>query len=346
MEKAGALLVQHAARHGVVLSYADAERLLRKQDVLPALRAVQDVCKVIRLCRSEQLELDFGSALRHLRACGGDPDETAKRLLWGAPGARPGVAEASRHAVRRGIDLEPAAIDRLVRTRGLDGAMRWIDKLHAVMAAADDLGVECDLKNASWRLSRAKGSVEAVVADLAAIQQRRVDGLTAPCGVMVPPRDWQERANAYAGCRCRPCREKLVIQMQPYIGKMLTNPFFADLDDARSEANYELTNAIDQWPGGTNFAGWFAGFFRHRVLHTYANREPEDRTMLSLDAPAIHADDRGGRVVSLLDRLADRSVDPAPVVERKLTIEASMTEKRRDREKRVTDYERRRGRAA
>jgi DNA-directed RNA polymerase specialized sigma24 family protein len=341
------ILVQRSTSHGVAMSTAEAERLLSTLDLLAALRVVEGACGIVRVAWSEQrVELDFSSALRYLRACGGDADQAKARLLWRPSDARPGTPEVTRRARVRGIDLEPERIDTLVKRRGVEGALRYVDKVHAVLEATRELGIECAQTLAIWRLSRAKERPTAVIASFAAEQRRRVDRLTAPCGVKVPPRGFRERANVHAECGCPSCSNRLTSHMQRYIGKMLANPFFADLDDAWSEAHHALADAIDQWPGGENFAGWFSVFFKNRVRGIYATRAPEERTMVSLDAPADPFDERGHRMVSPIDRLADRSVDPAPIVVRKITIEDSVGEKRREREERVAAYELRRRRAA
>jgi hypothetical protein len=103
--------------------------------------------------------------------------------------------------------------------------------------------------------------------------------------------------------------------MQRYIGKMIAAPFFRNLDreEARAEANLELIHSIETWPGG-NFTGWFAARFTSRVRAIYRSRSAEERETLSLDARDVLANDEGGRIVSLGERIPDRSVDVLTIV--------------------------------
>jgi hypothetical protein len=343
------ILVKRATRYGVVLPSTTADDLLLNLDLLPALRAVNGACKIICLNRSEKgSELSFAVALHHLEACGGDVNEASRLLLQGPPGTRTDVAEAIQYAADQDIDIAPSTIRRLIREHGQEGPRNHVDKLRAIMGAAGELGFECSQILASRRLSRAGGCTATVIDDFVAVQQRRVDRLAGDCLIKCPPQTLQERANAYAGCGCRSCSDNLVVQLQPYVSKILANPFYADLDrdEGRSEANVALAAAIDQWPGGDNFAGWFSGFFKNHVRQIYDARSIEERTMLSLEGSGVTHDERGSRSVSLIECLPDRSMDPAPIVERKLGIEYSARQKRQDRAERVAAYERDRRRAA
>lgn len=119
--------------------------------------------------------------------------------------------------------------------------------------------------------------------------------------------------------------------MQPYIAKLSTKPYFAylDRDEARAEANLELIQSIETWPGG-NFTGWFAACFRTRVRRIYSSRPVEQDAMLSLDAPSVLSNDDGGRTVSLGEQVPDRSIDVLSIVIwREQLAEAALKQRQR-----------------
>ncbi len=127
--------------------------------------------------------------------------------------------------------------------------------------------------------------------------------------------------------------------MQRYIGKMIAAPFFRNLDreEARAEANLELIHSIETWPGG-NFTGWFAARFTRRVRKIYRSRSPKERETLSLDARDVLADDEGGRIVSLGERIPDRSVDVLTIVILRERLAEGVLELRRIRAERALEY--------
>jgi hypothetical protein len=248
--------------------------------------------------------------------CGGNVEEAIRRILAARRAEiREDISDTIQYAADRGIVLAPSSIGCLFRTRGRDSTRDYVDKLGAIMDAASLLGVNCTQALATRRLSLAEGDAQRVMADFAAECRRRSDRRTITCRVIIPPRALGERANAFAGCGCQRCRDRLAGQMQRYIGKMIATSFFRGLDreEARAEANLELIQSIETWPGG-NFTGWFATSFTHRVQAIYNSRSAEERAMLSLDAQDVLWDDEGGRTVPLGERVPDRSVDVLTIV--------------------------------
>lgn len=306
-------LAQRASQQGATLSAGDLRRLARL-DLACARRTVDEVCRIIRAARGEEIELSFPAAHQRLDAAGGNVAEATRRVLWSLE-HRPGMPEAIAHADAVGVSLAPRTIHRLLRRRGLPATLRYMDALGAMMDHAVKLGLSCPQSLATWRLSRAGDDLDAAIADLTAERRRRVAQLSGPCSVSIPPAALGARANAFAGCGCPRCRERLAAQLHNYIGRMLADPYFRDLghDEGRGVANEELIRAVESWPGG-NFTGWFSRRFRTRVRSLYAARSQEEREQLSLDAPAVLADDGDGRLVPLGERVPDRSIDVAEIV--------------------------------
>lgn len=250
-----------------------------------------------------------------------------------------GQSEMAQYAADRGITLAPSSLGHLLRKHGHDGTRDYIDKLSGIMDAASLLGIGCTQALATRRLSLAAGDAHRVIADFTAERHRRSDRRTIACRVIVPPHTLRDRANAFAGCGCPRCRDRLAAHMQRYIGKMIAAPFFRNLDreEARAEANLELIHSIETWPGG-NFTGWFAARFTRRVRKIYRSRSPKERETLSLDARDVLADDEGGRIVSLGERIPDRSVDVLTIVILRERLAEGVLELRRIRAERALEY--------
>jgi hypothetical protein len=306
-------LIKHAARRGLNLDPASA-KTLAALSALAATRKLNQACRLIQAGRYEDLELNLRDAMRRIDTCGGDIEEAIRRMLTGGPEARAGIPETVQYAADRGVLLAPSSICKLFTKHGSSGTRHYIDKLAVIMDAASILGIECTQTLAARRLSLAEGDARCVIADFTAEHRRRSDRRMITCRVTVPPRELSARANAFAGCGCPRCVDRLATQLQHYIGKMIAGPFFARLDrqEARAEANLELIRSIETWPGG-NFTGWFATRFQNRVHAIYASRSVEEQEMLSLDADGVLSDD-GGLCVPLGERIPDRSVDVLSIV--------------------------------
>lgn len=302
-------LIRRAARQGVLLEHRWAE-MLSSLGPLAAGRRVDDACRLIKVAAEEDLELKFPAASQRIEACGGDVEEAVRRTLAGNAEVRAGVPEMVEYAADRGITLSPQAILRLIRRTGRDGAQAHIDKLALIMDAAASLGRNCTQLSATRRLSLAEGDALRVIAGFAAEHRRRADRQTIACRVRTPPHVLRERANAFAGCGCPHCRERLAVHMQRYIGTLIATPLFRDLDreEARAEANLELLRSIETWPGG-NFTGWFASRFTNRVRGIYRSRTAAERETISLDADWVLAESERGRTVPLSERIPDLTVD-------------------------------------
>lgn len=332
-------LTLHAAKQGVTLDTASAKDLALLEPPV-STRKLDGVLRLIQAVGDEGFELSARQALRRVELCGGDAEEAFRRTLAGGVELRPGVTDMVRYAADRGVTFTPRTVYELFRLRGRDGARRYIDKLGAIMDAASVLGVACSQILAAMRLARADGKAAKVIAGLRAEQRRRYDRRNAPCRVVVPPRDLTLRANALAGCGCSRCRDRLAEQMQRYITKMIAARCFASLDreEARAMANLELIDAVESWPGGPNFTGWFAIRFRHRVARDVMSRAPEERQMVSLDAPGVLADDEGGRLVSLGERIPDRTRDVLDIVLLRERLAERELERRQSRADRGEEY--------
>jgi hypothetical protein len=254
--------------------------------------------------------------------------------------ARDEASDTIHYAAERGIVFTHQAVVGLLRRRGIDNARGYIDDLEKIMDKACTSNVDCTQAQAIRRLTLAGGDAQRVVADLAAHERRRADRRTAKCGVIAPPRELGARTNAFAGCSCPRCCERLAAHMPRYIGKLIAKPYFAylDRDEARAEANLELIQSIETWPGG-NFTGWFAARFYTRVKEIYRSRPVEQDDMCSLDAASVLAYDDGGRIVSLGERVPDRSVDVLRIVIwREQRAEAAL-KKHRECVERAREYE-------
>jgi hypothetical protein len=216
------------------------------------------------------------------------------------PASSADISATIQYAAERGVTLAPNSLNHLFKRHGRSGTRLYLDKLGAIMDAAAVLGIDCTQARATRLLSLAKGDAQRVIADFTAERRRRLDRQTVTCRVSVPPRALGARTNAFAGCGCPRCLDRLAAQMKRYIGKMIAAPLFLDLDreEARAEANLELIRSAETWPGG-NFTGWFAARFTNRVRTIYRYRSAEEREMLSLDAESVLSDDHGGRTVSL-----------------------------------------------
>jgi hypothetical protein len=327
-------LTERAARQGVTLDPASA-KTLAPLSTLAAIRKVNGVCRLIQAGHDEDLELNFRLALRRIDTCGGNVEEAIRRTLAGGPENREGIPEIVQYAADRGVLFAPSSIGNLFSKHGRGGTRHYIDKLGAIMDAAAVLGIDCPQTLATQRLSLAEGDERHVIADFTAEHRRRSHRRTVTCRVVVPPSALDARSNAFAGCGCPRCSDRLAAQLRPYISKMITGPFFSGLDreEARAEANLELIRSIETWPGG-NFTGWFAARFQHRVQTIYASRSAEERKMLSLDASGVLADDDGGRAVPLGERIPDRSTDVLEIVllrERVAEAALALRQRRADR---------------
>ncbi len=307
-------VVERADRYGVTLDRASAKSLA-SLGALAAVRKLDGVCRLIKTAHDEDAPLGFRAALRRVDSCGGNAEEAIRRMLAGGVEAREGISETVQYAADRGVLLAPHTVDRHVKQGGLRGARRYIDKLGAIMDAASIFGVDCSQVRASQHLSRADGDAQHVIAQFAAEHRRRADRRTATCRVPVPPRAPEARCNAFAGCGCPRCRDRLAAQMQNYIGKLIAGPLFKGLEheEVLAEANLELIRSAETWPGG-NFAGWFRSRFENRVRTIHRSRVSEEREMVSLDAPGVLSQDDGGGAVPLGERIPDRSVDVLAIV--------------------------------
>jgi hypothetical protein len=331
-------LIGRAARRAVTLDSGSLRRLLPK-GYLQAVRTVDHVCQIVHAGRPEELELSFAAALRRLENCAGDVTLAVRRLRW-AVETRPGMPEAISLAEALGVTLAAESIYALFRERGRPGTMKHIEHIAAVMDQAVLLGIRCPQSTASWKLGRAGGELVRVLDDLTDEHRRRVARLSSPCRVLVPPRGLADRANAFAGCGCLRCQDRLAFQMQPYIGKMVAAPLCAglDRDEARAQANAELLTAVETWPGG-NFTGWFSSRFRLRVRSMRAAQRERERMEISLDAPAVLADDGDGSQVPLGERIPDRTVDVATIVELRERVAEAEIARRRMRMQRAEEVD-------
>jgi hypothetical protein len=307
-------LVRRAAKQAIMVDQTSAKALL-SLGALAATRKLDGVCRLIRASRTENLRLGFTEALRRVDMCGGNVEEAIRRTLTGGAEVHEAVADMVEYAADRGVTLAPLSIHRHVKQRGRDGTQAYIDKLAAVMDAAAILEMDCSQARAAQCLSRAQGDAQRVIADFAAEACRRADRREGKCRVIVPPRIHRARPNAFAGCGCPHCRDRLAAHMENYIAKMLAAPLFRDLDrdEMRAEANLELIQSIETWPGG-NFTGWFATRFANRVRSIHRARSNDEREMLSLDAEGVLSNDEGGRMIPLGERVPDRSVDVLMIV--------------------------------
>jgi hypothetical protein len=333
-------LIGRAARQGITLDSASA-KALAQLGTLAAIRKLDGVCRLIQAVRNDDHELNFRLALRRIDMCGGNVEEAIRRMLTGGPENSEGVPETVQYANDRGVLFSPNSISSLFAKHGRGGARRYIDKLAAIMDAASGLGVDCPQTLATRRLSLAGGDAQHVIVNFTAEHRRRADRRTVRCRVIVPPPTLNERSNAFAGCGCPRCNDRLASQLKPYISKMIAGPFFAALDreEARAEANLELLRSVETWPGG-NFTGWFAARFKSRVQTIYASRSAEEREMLSLDAPGVLADNDGGRAVPLGERIPDRSTDVLAIVllrERVAEAALALRQRRADRGEEFTN---------
>jgi hypothetical protein len=331
-------LIKRAARQGILLERSWAE-MLSSLGPLAAGRRVDGACRLIKVAAEEDLALSFPAASQRVEACGGDVEEAVRRTLAGNAEVRAGVPELVEYAADRGITLSPQAILRLIRRTGHDGAQAHIDKLALIMDAAASFGQTCTQLSATRRLSLAEGDALRVVAGFAAEHRRRADRQTIECRVRTPPHVLRERANAFAGCGCPRCRERLAVHMQRYIGKLIATPLFRDLDreEARAEANLELLRSIEAWPGG-NFTGWFASRFANRVRDIYRSRTAAERETISLDADWVLTESERGRTVPLGERIPDLTVDVLVTVLLRERFAEAALELRRLRAERGEQY--------
>lgn len=307
-------LTAYAAKHGVTLDTASAKEIAGFGPA--STRKLDGVLRLIHAASDEDCELSARQALRCVDECGGNAEKAFRQMVAGGAERRPGVSDTVRYAANQGITFAPSTVSGLFGRRGKVGTRRYIDDLGAIMDAASELGVGCSQSLATARLRRAGGSAAKAVAGLRAEERRRQDRRTAPCRVVVPPREPRSRTNALAGCGCPRCQGRLAEQMQRYIARLSADWFCAHLDheEACAMANLELIEALDAWSGGTNFAGWFGTRFERRAMKDHASRSREQQQTISLDAPSVLADDAGGRLVSLGERVPDRSCDVVIIV--------------------------------
>lgn len=331
-------LIGRAARRAVTLDAGSLKRL-QTRDYLRAVRTVDDVCQIVHAGRQEERELSFAAALQRLENCGGDLALTIRRLRW-AVETYPGMPEAIALAEALGVTLTAEYIYSLSRKRGRSDTMKHIEHVAAVMDHAALLGIRCPQSTASWKLGRAGGDVVRALDDLTDEHRRRIARLSSPCRVLIPPRGLADRANAFAECGCLRCQDRLAVQMQPYIGKMVTAPLCAglDRDEARAQANAELLRSIESWPGG-NFSGWFSSRFRLLVRSMRAAQGERTRMEISLDAPEVLADDGDGSQVPLGERIPDRTVDVAKIVELRERVAEAEIARRRVRMQRAEEVD-------
>jgi hypothetical protein len=339
-------LAERASQQGVELDDVSLHNLACLDD-RAAIRKLESVCRLIRAACGEEIKLSFRQALRRVEMCGGNAEEAIRRMLAGGMEAREGVCETVEYAAERGIVFAPRSIYNLLNEHGLPATRRYIDKLSAIMKAALSCGMGCTQTLATRRLARAGGDAQRAIADLAAEYQRRVDRRSAVCRVPVPPRTYAERSNALAECGCQHCCDRLAVHLQSYIGKMIAASLFSGLEreEARAEANLVLMSAIETWPGG-NFIGWFTACFTSRVMNIYVSRTTEERRLASLDAPAVLADDEGGRIVPLGERIPDRSVNTLIIVLLRERMAEAVLELRRQRVDRAAEFTNRLSRKA
>jgi hypothetical protein len=308
-------LTDRAAKRGVTLDTTSA-KVLAVQGPLAGARRLDDVCRLIHAAHNEDLELSFRTAMRRVESCAGNVEEAIRRASTGGREDRDGIAEAVEYAAERGLAFAPRSIDKLFSKYGRGGTRHYIDKLSAIIDAAAILRIDCTQTFATRRLALAQGDEQRVIADFQAEYRRRADRQKIKCRVIVPPCTLKARANAFAGCGCPNCCERLATQLQSYINKIILKPLFngLDRDEARCEANLEMVRSAEKWPGGPNFAGYFAERLERHVKEIYASRAPEEQQMLSLDAAGVLANDDGGHTVPLGERIPDRTTDVITIV--------------------------------
>jgi hypothetical protein len=333
-------LVKRAGRQGLELDKASA-KTLSSLGGIASTRKLDQACRLVHAGRNKNLQVGCRDALRRIDMCGGHVEEAIRRMLVGGAEAIEGVPEMVQYAADRGVSLTPRSIYKHFGTRGRSGTRLYIDKLGAIMDESAILGALCTQNLATQRLSRAGEDVERAITEFRVQQRRRADRRSITCRVTVPPRAPSARSNALAGCGCQCCRDRLAADMQRYINKMISSPFFIDLDrdEARGEANLALIQAIETWPGG-NFTGWFATCFKRRVQTIYASRSAAEKEMLSLDAEDVLSDDDGGRAVPLAERIPDRTKDVITIVllrERVAEAALRLRQVRADRSEQFTD---------
>jgi hypothetical protein len=332
------VLVELAARRGVTVGVGSAQRL-NSMGFLHAKRKIEDVCRVVDAAAEEDLRLTFTSARRRLEACGGDVEKAIHRLEWGDLETREGMPEAILHAGDLGVNLEASTLYGLIRTRGREGTLEYISDLADIIDTACTLGIECPQTLATRRLALAGGDASVAIVGFRAQHRRRMDRLRYPCSAVVAPRGLRERANAYAGCGCPSCLRRLAAQLQGYIAKMVANSPCSGLthEEASAEANRVLLISAESWPGG-NFTGWFSHAFKRRMLEIYASRSEEDERLLYLDAPQVLWNDGDGRLVSLGERVTDRTASVEDIVLQREQAAEEELKRHRDRIERIREF--------
>jgi hypothetical protein len=332
-------LIERAARQDVTLDPTSA-RALAGLGTIAATRKLDGVCHLIRAGRTRGLELSFQEASQRIEARGGNVAEAIRRLAAAHRAEiRKTTSETIRYAADRGLMFAPSSIEQHLKQRGRRGTQAYIDQLGAIMDTAAIVGADCSQTLATRRLSLAEGDARQVIADFVASHRRRLDRQTIACRVPVPPHAPRERANAFAGCGCQRCCDRLAAHMQGYIGKLVATPLFQGLDreEASAIANLELIQSLETWPGG-NFTGWFAIRLKCRVLEIYRSRSAEERKLISLDAAYALADDESGRIVSLGERVPDRSIDVLIIVLLRERLAEAALQLRRTRAERSEEY--------
>lgn len=270
---------------------------------------------------------------------------SARQIAAAASSSRhPGKQTSSdailEYAAEQGVVLTPHSISRIIKQVGRDGIFIYIDKLGEIMDAASALRVTCTQASAIRRLSGACGDSQRVIASFAAECRRRSDRAKARCRSRVPPRDFKDRTNAYAGCGCPRCCERLAATMTNYIGKVIATPFFSNVDkeEARGEAHLALIEAVETWPGG-NFTGWFSACLINRIRKIYRSRLQKERETVSLDADHLLSEDDKGHRVPLAERIPDRTRDVLTIVILREQIVWPALELLRIYAERATEYE-------
>ena len=256
-------LTERAARQGIALDSASAMNLA-SLGALAAVRKLDGVCRLIKTAHDEDAKLGFRAALRRVDTCGGNAEEAIRRVLAGKVESHEGVCETVQYAADRVSCSPPSQSPIYSEARAfLDAPLyRPAGRDHG---RSSGLGIECTQILATRRLTAADGDAQHVIAGFAAEYRRRSDRQTIPCRAPIPPRELSARTNAFAGCGCPSCLDRLAAQLQHYIGKMIAKPFFNGLEheEARAEVNLELIRSAETWPGG-NFTGWFAHRFESK----------------------------------------------------------------------------------
>ncbi len=270
-------------------------------------------------------------------------------LLTQPPDDSQEIHRLIKRAARQDVTLD-ATSARALAGLGAIAATRKLDGVCHLIRAGRTTGLELSFQEASQRIEARGGNVAEAIRRLADAHRAEIRKATsetiryaADRGLTFAPSSIEPSLQATRATRhaslyrpaerhhghCRNCWRGLLSDSRhtPPVTRRRRRPA-GDRRFCRQPSTAT----------GSTFTGWFAIRLKCRVLEIYRSRSAEERKLISLDAAYALADDESGRIVSLGERVPDRSIDVLIIVLLRERLAEKALQLRRIRAERGEEY--------